>query len=77
QADHSLLYSFAKDNGGSMVYPAQLAQIEQALSENPTVVTVAHETKILSDLINKQWLLWLLLAFLCGEWLLRKRNGTY
>jgi hypothetical protein len=77
KADHQLLYNFSLDHGGRLVYPSELSQLPDLVRSAKGVQAVSHETKILSDLINTRWILWIILALLCLEWLLRKRNGTY
>ena len=77
RADHQMLFNFAEANGGTMVYPSEISSLTNLIAQQGNTASVAHETKILTDLINSKWILWLLLAFLCIEWLLRKRNGTY
>lgn len=77
KADHGLLYRWAQAHEGELVYPSGLASLPGQISARKEVHAVAHETKVLSDLINLKWILFLMLGLLCIEWLLRKRNGTY
>jgi hypothetical protein len=76
-ADHRLLYQFAKENNGDMLFPEQLNTLNNLIRTRKEIVPVSYESKQLSDLISFRWLLALLLFLLCGEWLLRKRAGTY
>lgn len=77
KADHGLLYRWANSHEGELVYPSQLAELPGKIAARKEVTAVAHETKLLSDLINVKWILFVLLGLLCFEWLLRKRHGTY
>lgn len=76
-ADHRLLNQFAKENNGEMIFPEQLNSIGDLIRAKKEIVPVSYESKQLADLISFRWLLALLLILLCGEWLLRKRAGTY
>lgn len=76
-ADHRLLYQFAKDNNGEMVYPAGMGALPAMIKEKKEIVSVSYENKSLDDLINYRWILIVILILLGAEWLLRKRAGTY
>jgi hypothetical protein len=76
-ADHKLLAQFARENGGEMVYPDAVSSLVEKIKAREEITSVSYETKQLNDLINFRWLLILILLLLGGEWLLRKRAGTY
>ncbi|MFN0030669.1 MAG: hypothetical protein ACKVOR_00770 [Flavobacteriales bacterium] len=76
-ADHRLLYQFAHDNNGEMVYPQNMNSLVDMIKNKKEIVSVSYENKQLKDLINYKWILALLTALLGTEWLLRKRAGTY
>ncbi|HEY8403189.1 MAG TPA: hypothetical protein VIK71_01135 [Flavobacteriales bacterium] len=76
-ADHRLLYQFAHDNNGDMVYPQQMNQLAEMIKAKKEIVSVSYENKQLSDLINYKWIMAFLIFLLGLEWLLRKRAGTY
>jgi len=76
-ADHRLLYQFAKDNNGEMVYPQNMNSLVDMIRAKKEIVSVSYENKQLTDLINYKWILALLIILLGTEWLLRKRAGTY
>ncbi len=76
-ADHRLMYQLAKDNNGEMVYPDQLNTLSDLIKNRKEIVAVSYESKQLDELINYTWLLGLIIVLLGGEWLLRKRAGTY
>ncbi len=77
QADHNLLFNLAERNGGQMIYPQNISNLSEIIKGNSEIVPVSYEKKTLSDLINYRWLLAVILAFLCLEWLIRKRSGVY
>lgn len=76
-ADHSLLFSLAEENGGKMIYPNQLEELAPLIAESGEAVALTYERSSLTDLINWEWLLVLLLLLLSIEWLIRKRSGSY
>jgi hypothetical protein len=76
-ADHNLLAQFARENNGIMVYPITMNELTERIQSMKEVVSVAYENKQLNELINVKWIAFLIIALLCGEWLLRKRAGTY
>jgi hypothetical protein len=76
-ADHRLLYQFANDNNGTMVYPADMSSLPDLIKQKKEIVSVSYENKKLNDLINYKWILAIIIALLAAEWLLRKRAGTY
>jgi hypothetical protein len=76
-ADHRMLYQFAKNNNGEMVYPNALESLEEKIKNTKEIVSISYENKHLDDLINFKWLLALIILLLGTEWLLRKRAGTY
>ncbi len=76
-ADHRLMYQLAMDNNGEMVFPQGMNALAEFIQNKKEIVPISYEHKQLNELINYKWLLGLLLALLAGEWLLRKRAGTY
>lgn len=76
-ADHRLMYQLAADNHGEMVYPQNMGSLPELIKNKKDIVSVSYENKQLNELINYRWILILLLFLLSGEWLLRKRAGTY
>ena len=77
RADHRLLYNLSEASGAAMVMPSNMNTLPELIRSNESLQSVSHETKILQDLINVKWILFVILALLSVEWLLRKRNGTY
>ncbi len=76
-ANHQLLYALAKNNGGEMVYATDVAKLNNLIAARDDIKTVSYYKSQLQELINQQWIFFLLLVFLSLEWLLRKRNGAY
>lgn len=77
EAQHQLLYLYAKDRGGSLFFPNELDALVDAIENSGEAVTISYERKVLSDLINLRWILFLILGFLAMEWLMRKWHGSY
>ncbi len=76
-ADHQLLYSLSKKNGGDMYYPVQLDKLAEVLLSSEDIKPISHSEKKLSDLINLKWIFFLLLILISLEWFIRKINGAY
>lgn len=76
-ANHRLLHQLATQSGGQMLYPSELANIQQIISSQEQIRPVLHETEETRAFINLKWLFFILLALLGMEWFLRKYNGAY
>ncbi len=76
-ANHSLLYTLAKNHGGAMVYPRQMSELTKLIHTLDNIKSVSYEHKQLKDLINLKWVFFLLLSLVTAEWFLRKRSGSY
>lgn len=76
-ADHQLLYSLAKKNGGEIIYPNQIDKLAEILNAREDIKPISHSGKKLFDLINLKWIFFLLLSLLSLEWFMRKINGAY
>jgi len=77
RADHSSLFKLSERSGGSMFNWSDIDQMKAQIQGNTNLKSTSFEQRFLSDLINQRWLLFVLIALLSVEWLLRKRNGTY
>lgn len=75
RANHQLLYSMAQQNGGKMVFPAQLQELAKLIKSNETVKSVSYEDRKFEELINLKLVFFLILALLTVEWFARKRSG--
>ena len=76
-ADHPLLYQLANDNGGKMYYPDELALLADDLIRRDDIRTVTYSRTRYDDLLNKEWVLILMIVLLALEWFLRKWAGSY
>ena len=74
-ADHHLLYSLAKDNGGQMLMPSQIGDLANLIRKNENIKTVVYDDKTYRDLVDVKWVFFLILVLLSAEWFLRKRDG--
>jgi hypothetical protein len=74
-ANHQLLYSMSKQNGGKMVYPQELSSLADLIKANETIKTVSYEERRYEDLINMKLIFFILLGLISLEWFSRKRNG--
>ena len=77
QANHQLLNAISKQQGGKMIYPAQLSQLPGMLDAREDIHSVAYMQTDLRELIHFKWLFVIILALMAGEWFLRKYFGTY
>jgi hypothetical protein len=74
RADHNLLYQLARRSGSRLYYPQQFQQLtDDILKANYKPVIYSQED--LKDLINLNWLFFLLLALVTAEWATRKYSG--
>lgn len=76
-ANHNLLYNLSKKFGGEMIYPNQLNKLSEIILKRDDIKTISYTQKKLTDLIEFEWLFYLLISLLSIEWFLRKRNGAY
>ena len=74
-ANHQLLYAMAEQNGGKMVFPAQLKELPVLIRANENVKTVSYEDRKYEELINLKLIFFLIVGLLTLEWFTRKRNG--
>jgi hypothetical protein len=74
-ADHQLLYTLAKENGGQMLMPSQMNQLAALIRKNENIKTIVYDDKSYRDLVDEKWVFVLVLALLSTEWFLRKRDG--
>lgn len=75
RANHQLLYQLARQSGGDLFYPEQLAALGRVLDKNEMLKTVSYESRTFSDMIDVKWLLGLICGLIFCEWFLRKRSG--
>jgi hypothetical protein len=76
-ADHHLLFQLASESGGKMFYPSEMSQLADNVLARDDIRPVSFTRKKYEDLLNKGWVLALILGLLTLEWFLRKRAGSY
>ncbi len=76
-ADHGLLRQLASQNGGSFVYPDQMAQLADQILANDSIKPVLYSSTQTRPLIHLKWLCLILLTALSLEWFLRRYYGGY
>lgn len=74
-ANHQLLYTLAKQNGGKMIFPNQLNQLPKLIRKNESIKTIAFEDNSYRELIDEKWIFAALILLLSIEWFFRRRNG--
>jgi hypothetical protein len=60
-----------------MFYPSDLNQLSENIHEREDIRPVTYTRKKYEDLLNKGWVLALIIGLLTMEWFLRKRAGSY
>ena len=75
QANHQILNKLATNKGGKLFYISEIPELQELIlaQESKTISYSRHQ---LSELLNHQWIFFLLLVFLSLEWFLRKQNGS-
>jgi hypothetical protein len=76
-ADHHLLYQVATENGGRMYQLSQIKELEEELLNREDIKPVTYAQKSYEDLINKWWVIGIIVLLLSAEWFIRKRSGGY
>jgi hypothetical protein len=74
-ANHQLLYQMAKQSGGKLFYKDQLEQLQNEILSSGNIKSITYSHKQLTDLVNLQWIFYIILLLLSIEWFLRKYNG--
>lgn len=76
-ADHNLLFRLAAMHNGNIIYPDQLEQFPEMLTERDDIRTIIYTEKRFSELVNLFWVFLLIILLLASEWFIRKRSGSY
>lgn len=77
KADHNLLYRMAQSGNGKMLYPDELSELHDLLTENQTLKNRSYFEEKLSGLNTMPLILGIILFLLSLEWFLRKYFGSY
>lgn len=76
-ANHLLLKDISNRNNGVMVLPNNMLSLSDLIGKREDVKSISHSEISLNEMINLEWLFFLILSLLSIEWFLRKRNGSY
>lgn len=76
-ADHRLMHGLAERYGGQMFYPVQLDELLNLIKNRGDVKPVFYFEKSYFELIDIKWLLFLIIALLTTEWIIRRIAGGY
>lgn len=77
RADHNLLALLAAQSGGLLVHPDSIQNIGDFLEKQQLISTTYHRENKYIDLLEWEWLLFIILLFMSAEWIIRKREGYY
>ncbi|SDJ76025.1 hypothetical protein SAMN05421823_10138 [Catalinimonas alkaloidigena] len=75
-ADYDLLRQVATQTGGQFFTASQLGELQNYLATNQPKPLI-RSSEDLTELINVEWLFFVLLALVSLEWFLRKYQGAY
>ena len=76
-AKHSLLNDLAKEYGGKLIYPENLAALTDEIRNNDSIKPIIHQKAETTPVLDLWWLLPFLLVLLIVEWFLRRYFGNY
>ena len=76
-ANHQILYQLSTESNAQMFDDFNTDKIVQTLKENPLNKTILHTSEKVESVINKKWILILILLFISIELVVRKYNGSY
>ncbi|NEQ48721.1 MAG: hypothetical protein F6K11_01120 [Leptolyngbya sp. SIO3F4] len=76
RADHLLLQALAERTGGRALTRDQLSELPEIIREQTPLQGVIHTEENLAQLLQKPWILILLLVLFSAEWFLRRYYGT-
>ncbi len=74
-ANHQLLFQIAKQSGGKLYYKNQLELLQKEILASENIKSITYSHKQLTDLVNLQWIFYIIVLMLSIEWFLRKYNG--
>lgn len=75
RANHQLLYTMARQNGGELVFPAGIMKLPDLIRANENIKTISYEDRKYEEPIDIRLIFFIILALLSAEWFSRKRNG--
>ena len=76
-ANHQILYQLSKESNAEMFNNFNIEYIVETIKSSPLNKTILHDSEKVESIINKTWLLILILLFISTELVVRRYNGTY
>jgi len=76
-ANHAMLYRISDKSGGALLYPNELAQLQEILNNRDDLKSRIYFEEKYTGLNNLPWLIGFILFLLSLEWFLRKYLGSY
>jgi len=76
-ARHDLLHDLAKKSGGQVIYPSNLATLQNQLLEDNSIKPILYSKAETTPIMNLWWLIAILIILLAVEWFLRRYFGSY
>jgi hypothetical protein len=76
-ADHDLLFSLSERSGGNSFLPNDIGSIADSLQSRSDLKPMIFEKTDFKNVMDLEWLLFLILGLVGIEWLLRKQNGIF
>lgn len=77
EADVNTLYKLSHKSGGKLYKKEEINVMINDILSNPDILSVSYSNTTLSDLINKYFILFIIISLLAIEWFLRKYWGSY
>lgn len=77
RADFNILRLIAQQTGGIMANPEKLNDISDFLEKNNLIQSTYYRENKYIDLLEWKWILFIILALVSAEWIIRKREGYY
>ena len=76
-ANHQLLYQLSTESNAQMFHDFNINQIVRTLKDSPLNKTILHTSEKIESVINKKWLLIIILLLISIELIVRRYNGSY
>lgn len=76
-ANHGMLFRLAHEQGGEMIFPAELGKIPPLLKQQKSVKSLVYYEELFTSLHTSTAILSIILLLLSLEWFLRKYLGSY
>ena len=76
-ANHRLLYALSDKYNGKVVGIDSISQISQYINASDKIKPSIYSITTTSNLLNRKWIFWVIIAFLSIEWFLRRFYGSY